>query len=623
MSEPTTLEPYELLGLLEQLGDERFSGTVALAATPPMQGRIMLYLAEGTVRYARTTVPEVTFPQYLLRRRLFPRQTLKALLRRSSVEHKNIGDLLREEGLLDLDGLRHLKRDLAAAILSRAYAGEWQTDIRSVPPRPLEYKQPPINPFDALFDSVLRWPQHTVMNESVQHHWSSKLVRGPEFFGLYPVFFRHFGASLVVERLTDGFRLDSLSRRSDVPETALAQIFALRLSRMARFEDEAPTPSSLASLHGPPQDASRAPSAKTVAVAQRRTSVGAKRGDGPPVGTSLPSSARATTIGVRRSPAPMALASTRPGGPKRADKGDLRRSTVMPLEATPLPPEAAMPQRGTNPEGELSPFEGSSEERTEVSLTLNDILVSESLARTAKVALEQSHYRFFDLEPTAPLSRVRSAYLRLWAQYGDDRFEGYHLGEEGKKALAALHGKIDEAYETLTSLSLRRSYDRELLGEADAERLAAMFNAEGRFKAAQLRMTEGRNAEGIELLEQAIAAFPDEPELHSYLGWAIACAQMWDEEVPGGPRNPHEPIARALRMDPTLESGWVFRARIEELAGNPAGALAAFLEVLAANPHNEEAEAAVHRLRATDIQLPERKAGLKRRLARLLGLAED
>ena len=85
-----------------------------------------------------------------------------------------------------------------------------------------------------------------------------------------------------------------------------------------------------------------------------------------------------------------------------------------------------------------------------------------------------------------------------------------------------------------------------------------------------------------------------------------------------------ELLRKALRMDPRLESAWIFRARVAELSGDIKGALSCFVYALKSNPENEEAEQAVERLRAAGVELdPPKKTSLQDRLGGLLGRDEE
>ena len=254
-------------------------------------------------------------------------------------------------------------------------------------------------------------------------------------------------------------------------------------------------------------------------------------------------------------------------------------------------------------------------------LNLRDILVGESLIGAADQAERQDYYRFFGMGPMAPFSQLRAAYLAAWSQYGGARFEEYQLSPEALSALERLQTHIEEGYETLTNLDRRQGHNVGFGLDAEVPRreLERLFEAEELFKEAQIKLTDGDNGKAVELLHRSTSLNAMEPEYVAYLAWAITCASMWGQTVTAELPTPDKLLRKALRMDPRLESAWIFRARIAELSGDIKTALSSFVYALKANPDNEEAEQAVERLRAAGVELdPPKKTSLQDRLGGLL-----
>ena len=235
---------------------------------------------------------------------------------------------------------------------------------------------------------------------------------------------------------------------------------------------------------------------------------------------------------------------------------------------------------------------------------LRGSLVGQGLIEAEERAREQDLYSFLAVDPTAPLSDIRGAHMKAARRYSSENYKGFMLPGAAGVALRALQARTEEAYETLIDLRRRREHDldHEVEGALNQPELEDLFYAEGVFKAAQIRMAKGSNADAIALLEDAISKNSREPEYRSYLAWALFGTGLAGEKASSRLGGPDELIETALQMRPKLESAWLFRARIADHRGDGSTALSAYYAVLNANPENDEARLTIHAYREAGIE---------------------
>ncbi len=252
---------------------------------------------------------------------------------------------------------------------------------------------------------------------------------------------------------------------------------------------------------------------------------------------------------------------------------------------------------------------------------LRGSLVGQGLIEAAERSREQDLYSFLAVEPTAPLSDIRGAHMKAARRYAATNYQGFMLPGAAGAALRALQARTEEAYETLIDLRKRREHDRahRVVGCLNQPELEDLFYAEGVFKAAQIRMASGSNADAVSLLEDAISKNGREPEYRSYLAWALFGAGLAGDHASSRLGGPDELLATALEMRPKLESAWLFKARIADHRGDGASALAAYYSVLNTNPDNDEARLTIRAYREAGIEpARQERTGLAERIAQML-----
>jgi flagellar biosynthesis protein FlhG len=91
------------------------------------------------------------------------------------------------------------------------------------------------------------------------------------------------------------------------------------------------------------------------------------------------------------------------------------------------------------------------------------LLARETEKHFESIAVGDSHYDLFEIEPTASEEDIRRAHRRIRSIYGRDSIivGGLYSPEQ----LEALHGRFDDGYETLMDPAKRKAYDQALFPE--------------------------------------------------------------------------------------------------------------------------------------------------------------
>jgi len=590
MDAQTEIYPYELFVLLEELMRERFTGTASIYADG---GRTVLYVSKGSVRYARTTRVMSTFPAYLLTERILPKRKVKESLRRCTELGMSLEQYLIKNESLTGEDMRHLKRDLARSIFSRSFTLSGTVELKPATRRTPEFRQPSLDPFAALFRCISEHPDRRAMSRALEAYDDQRMRRGPDFFALMPLFRQFFGRTQLIYLLESNPTIDELREAMGQKGATISEVFAAHLAGMVFFQSE--------ETHRSPLRAIRA------GAPARSDPDQAKGPSDPDAGEAAEAEIK---VGDR---------------PERTIDENSRQFEELTEPGVGSYDVAVVAGSFTSGQREMT-NPGPAAAASDRQLNLRDILVGESLIGAADQAERQDYYRFFGMGPMAPFSQLRAAYLAAWSQYGGARFEEYQLSAEALSALERLQEHIEEGYETLTHLDRRIGHNQKfkLDAEIPSSELEKIFAAEDLFKEAQIKLTDGDNATALLHLHKATHFNSMEPEYVAYLAWAITCASMWGQAVPPELPPPDKLLRKALRMDPRLESAWIFRARVAELSGDIKTALSSFVYALKSNPENEEAEQAVDRLRAAGVELdPPKKTSLQDRLGGLLGRDEE
>ncbi|MCB9729646.1 MAG: hypothetical protein H6744_05080 [Deltaproteobacteria bacterium] len=578
METPNTLYPYELLPFLESLHAAGFTGRLELTTE---RGTTLLYLTAGRTRYATTTEVSGTFPAWLITEEIFGGERVHAWLRECTDEEQALEEYLLRRSVVGAEGIVHLKSELSRAVFARAFCATAELAVIAMDEDGLDFGDFDLDPLEALFDCAANHPVYGAMLETLQGSWQRPMRRSPAFYTLISLFRRYFVGSTIALHLDGPATLTELTEGVEDPQPIIAQVFALYASGMVGFSGEEPR-------------------SRLFGRGERRVP---------------------TVTGMRRFAAPAGVRvvgrpTTQPGLP--VAHAESERDVEAPATEAEMRRTRTRFFRPPPPSDEVSYGEA----RARRFADLHGGLVGQGLVDAAERADGLDAYALLDVQPDAPLSAVRAAHLRSLRRYDEQAYVGHFLPGAAAAALQTLRKRSEEAYETLIDLRRRREHDRTHAIEGalpDAD-LDAVFYAEGVFKAAQIRLASERFDEAVTLLREAVERAPREPEYLAYLAFAIALARQAGVETPRRAGQPDELLDRALAMDGSLESAWLFRARLAQSAGDLRRACTAYHSVLAGNPDNEEAAEALERFRAAGVELePPSRGRLSERISQMLG----
>lgn len=131
------LARYELLMLLRSLRAERFTGRLGMTSG---EERVALYLHDGQPHYARSYALRHSFPAWLVRQRILPRETVKAVFKEASNTRSPFDELVVRQGHLTAVSLVATRQSLARYVLTFAFSldpAAWEAWRSDAPPRDL------------------------------------------------------------------------------------------------------------------------------------------------------------------------------------------------------------------------------------------------------------------------------------------------------------------------------------------------------------------------------------------------------------------------------------------------------------------------------------------------------
>lgn len=154
---------------------------------------------------------------------------------------------------------------------------------------------------------------------------------------------------------------------------------------------------------------------------------------------------------------------------------------------------------------------------------------------------ERDHYQMLDIARDADATAVRSAYVNAAKRFHPDALARLGLLELCDMA-QLVFSRISEAHETLSDPERRRDYDRAQEGAEDAD-VARVVQAEALFRKAEILLRAGNFGGALEFLRPAVAAWPNECDYQSAMGWALY------KKAPPDQKSAREHLERAVTLD--------------------------------------------------------------------------
>lgn len=187
----------------------------------------------------------------------------------------------------------------------------------------------------------------------------------------------------------------------------------------------------------------------------------------------------------------------------------------------------------------------------------------------ARQRAASNHYEVLELAPGATPAQIKDAYYAMARRYHPDRF---HLksGTKVHLEIGSIFARITQAYETLTNLETRASYDRtvsrtkkiEQQGDKTKDRAEDEFEGQSRpmqadhhFREGTSALEQGRFDSAMKHLASAVRLAPKEASYHAYYGKALAA------DV-NASRLAENEIQTAVKLEPNNQ---LFRTMLAEL----------------------------------------------------------
>ncbi|MBX7100268.1 MAG: J domain-containing protein, partial [Myxococcaceae bacterium] len=200
---------------------------------------------------------------------------------------------------------------------------------------------------------------------------------------------------------------------------------------------------------------------------------------------------------------------------------------------------------------------------------------------------DQNHFEVLGLTQTADGAQAKSAYFKLARTYHPDTVPG-DAPPEYAKLKADIFARIGEAQRTLTDDKLRAEYV-ELLksGGADQVDVAKILAAEELFNRATILVKARKFAEAVKVLDEVIAAMPDEGEYYAWRGYAKFFAAV--------DKRAAHPVAMAdinlcLKRNDKVAQAWYFQGHMAKVLNDLSGAKRHFQRCVALNPNHLDAQ---------------------------------
>ena len=215
------------------------------------------------------------------------------------------------------------------------------------------------------------------------------------------------------------------------------------------------------------------------------------------------------------------------------------------------------------------------------------------LAAEVSALRRKNHFEILGVARDAPPHELRRAYLALAKEYHPDKHYS-SASAEVRELAAEIYHLVSIAYETLTEPEERRRYEESLKAggaREEPDAVASVLAAEGKFQRGEQLLRERRFKEAAAAFREAVALYDEEGEFHAHLGWSLFQASPGSAEVLA---EALDHIEKAIRLNPKVDSSYLFLGYIHKSTGRPDKAERSFEKALQCNPDCLEA---LHELR--------------------------
>lgn len=239
-----TLARYELLMLLRSLATEGLTGRLCMASG---EERVAILLEKGTPVHARSYALRHSYPAWLVRQRLLPRDTVKETWREAAEKRRPFDELLVELGHLTPASLIATRQSLARYVLTFAYSldpASWE--VRRSPGPPADLLRLDLEPDRAFFRFVAQRDTTETQAELLKDRFGRPMEptqRNSEREAAYRAVFGARDPILDLV-LQGGHTIEGLLGEGMDALQVIPRVFALHRAGMVRFatSSEGPDP---------------------------------------------------------------------------------------------------------------------------------------------------------------------------------------------------------------------------------------------------------------------------------------------------------------------------------------------------------------------------------------------
>ncbi|MCC6521106.1 MAG: DnaJ domain-containing protein [Polyangiaceae bacterium] len=345
---------------------------------------------------------------------------------------------------------------------------------------------------------------------------------------------------------------------------------------------------SIGSEPPPRRGSSTAPTPPRGAVAAPPDASGSSASPRPPAAVAAREPPSRSPVPARSDPPPdgaltTAPASRRPAGVRVASTADAPRRGTSSAAGVPA-------ARSSSPGG------GSS-----------DGLTRELIEQRVAAIEDETYFAMLGVAPESTSTEVQNAYYALARIWHPDRVPPHLV--EMRSRVAKVFARLNEAFHTLSDPNKRDNYVRLVAsggGTArEKEMVARVVDSALEFQKAEVLFKRGQVGMAEALVEQAVAADPDQPEYLTLLAWIQA--QRIGQPAPtasDADRAAHyapqlQMLDKVLDKEPRYERALYYRGQLLKQSGQLERAVRDFRAAVALNPRNIDAarEVRLHDMR--------------------------
>lgn len=282
-----------------------------------------------------------------------------------------------------------------------------------------------------------------------------------------------------------------------------------------------------------------------------------------PVASAAPGAARATPAVVI--PVPPGAAGAPRTTPVRGTASVPASTGKTPVPAKPPAPVRtfATPPAGETPEAQLA--------------RLRDVLTRLE---------EGTHFDALGLDRKSTPTEVKKAFVLLARDLHPDTVTD-PAQTELRDLKERLFARVNEAAQVLGDDARRKQYEAELGGEKKDVDVARIFDAEEKFRRAEILIKARKYKEGLALLDEAILLNDKEAEFYAWRGYArfllASDRKQAFDDCTGE-------VKKAIKLVERCLPAHLFLGHMNKVVGNPKAASSSYQRVLDLEPTNIEAQ---------------------------------